>query len=120
MSDMTTVYGSKFPVEDITHKPRRSQADNIRAAGKIADNSLSVEDDTHSLIPQSPTVEGAIKFFEENAKGEFKALYMNTAKWLRNYLTLKVKQLPKNLQAVLPDATKEVVTSETSEIIKSE
>ena len=120
MSDMTTVHGGKFTVEDITHKPRRSQADNLRAAGKIADNNSSVENTTHSVVPQSPTVEGAIKFFEENANGEFKALYMNTAEWLRKYLTFKVKQLPKNLQAVLPDDTKEVVASETSETIKTE
>lgn len=118
MSNVTTVSNGKFPVEDITHKPRRTQADNLRKAGFV-DNEVSSENtDIVSKVPQSPTVEGAIKFFEENAKGEYKALYVNTAMWLRKYLTLKVKELPKNLQAVLPDDTKEVVASETAETIE--
>ena len=117
MSNVTTVANGKFPVHDITHKPKRTQADNLRKAG-VLDEAPTEENVVQSKIPQSPTVEGAIQFFEDNAKGEYKALYKSTATWLRKYLTLKVKELPKNLQAVLPDDTKEVVASETAETIE--
>ena len=118
MPNITTVANGRFTVEDITHKPKRTQADNLRKAGVIADAVSSENNTIVSKIPQSPTVEGAIQFFEENAKGEYKALYANTALWLRKYLTQKVKELPKNLQAILPDDTKEVVASETAETIE--
>lgn len=118
MNNVTTVANGKFPIEDITHKPRRTQADNLKKAGFTNDNVTVTEDNVQSKIPQSPTVEGAIQFFEDNAKGEYKALYTSTAMWLRKYLTAKVKELPKNLQAVLPDDTKEVVASETAETIE--
>ena len=118
MSNVTTVANGKFPVEDITHKPRRTQADNLKKAGVVADEVPSGNDELVSKVPQSPTVEGAIQFFEENAKGEYKALYKSTATWLRNYLTMKVKESPKNLQAVLPNDIKEVVLSETAEAIE--
>lgn len=118
MSNVTTVANGKFPVEDITHKPRRTQADNLKKAGVVADVVPSGNDEIISKVPQSPTVEGAIQFFEDNAKGEYKALYKSTAVWLRKYLTMKVKELPKNLQAVLPDDTKEVVASETAKTLE--
>ena len=118
MNNVTTVANGRFPVEDITYRPKRTQADNLKKAGYTNEVVSSGEEVISSKIPQSPTVEGAIQFFEDNAKGEYKALYTNTAKWLRNYLTQKVKELPKNLQAVLPDDTKEVVASETAETIE--
>ena len=104
MNNVTTVANGSFPVVDITHKPKRTQADNLKKAGYTNDEASVADNNVQSKVPQSPTVESAIQFFEDNASGEFKALYSNTAKWLRNYLTLKVKELPKNLQAVLPDS----------------
>lgn len=118
MSGNITTVSDRFPMIDVTHKPKRTQADNLKRAGVIADDTPVEGNVEQSKVPQSPTVEGAIQFFESNATGEFKALYKSTATWLRKYLTIKAKDLPKSLQAVLPDDTKEVIASETAETIE--
>lgn len=89
MPDVTTVSGSKFPVLDITHKPKRLQRDNILAAGtqypeeESRDNQVSAM----SCVPlHNITIERAIQYYESNATGEFATLYSNTAVWLRRLI----------------------------------
>lgn len=87
MPDMTTV-SDRFPVVDITHKPKRMQGDNIRSAQReTVSVSVSYEGDNHVEVPQTMTLERAIRFYEENARGEFQSLYVQTAKWLRMLLS---------------------------------
>lgn len=113
-----TTTNDRFPVIDITHKPKRTQAENLRNSGRAISDEAEDVSVKNTVVPQSPTVERAIKYFEDNAIGDYKVLYLNTAKWLRKYLTIKAKQLPKNLQAILPDETKEVIASEDSPTIE--
>ena len=72
-----------FERVDITHNSGRYQGD--------WDNE-SVDEETGkvSSIPNRPTVEGAIRFFRENAKGELEGLYNMTAEYLEEYRRLKM------------------------------
>lgn len=88
MSDVTTVSGNRFPVYDVTHKPKRYQSDNLRKAQTDRDaQDEPVQGD--SAIPQSVTIESAISYFESNAVGEYRSLYSSTAMWLRSVLSAK-------------------------------
>lgn len=85
MSDMLTTANS-FPNEDITHKPKRMQRDNL----KKSTVETSVEGDTPSSeVPSILTLERAIKYYESHAEGELSALYNQTAQWLRTLLSRK-------------------------------
>lgn len=83
MSDYTTVSGSTFPVEDITHYPYRTQSENLKSA--FGDNPEITVNAEGSVVPKILTVERAIKYFEENAVGELEKLYTFTAQCLRAY-----------------------------------
>lgn len=96
MSTMTTK--DNFPVIDITHKPKRMQSDNLRAVSPVT-TAMDVESSTTS-VPASPTLERAIEYYETHADGEFRVLYLQTAKWLRDYMS---KTVPVNVQT--PDGT---------------
>lgn len=83
MSTMTT--RDHFPVVDVTHRPKRMQGTNLR---NMADHeSNSSQEVYESNVPQSATLERAIQFYESNATGEYRVLYAQTAKWLREYMT---------------------------------
>ena len=86
-----------FKTEDITHHSKRTQAGNIEKAGtgydvvmskgtkdevKLSENPISI---TTYGIPKSVTLESAITFFRENAKGDCKVLFTMTADWLDKY-----------------------------------
>ena len=87
MSDMTTVR-SGFPVHDITHKPKRMQNANIKAALKEETTvSLAGEE---SDVPKIVTLERAITYYESHAEGEYSNLYAQTAKWLREFMSRSV------------------------------
>lgn len=60
----------------IAHKVRRYQQDGAGETGPK-------DEKTCAEIPQSVTIEAAIRFFDENAKGEYATLYSRTAAWLR-------------------------------------
>lgn len=78
-----------FPVQDITHKPRRTQQANLIAAGvteKESENNDREYGEVSSIPLHSVTLERAIAYYEANAKGEYLTLYKNTAKWLRQLL----------------------------------
>lgn len=90
---MTMTTRENFPVVDVTHRPKRMQGDNLRT---MAEHSPEAQEVAESNVPQSATLERAIQFYESNAQGEYKALYTQTAKWLREYLTktMPVVQVP--------------------------
>lgn len=87
MSDMTTVR-SGFPVHDITHKPKRMQNANIRAALK-EEPTITIAGE-ESDVPSVITLERAIHFYESHAEGEYKNLYTQTAKWLREFMSRSI------------------------------
>lgn len=86
MSTMTT--RDNFPVVDITHRPKRMQGDNLKAVSSVT-TAMEVEAPTSS-VPTTPTLERAIEFYETNAEGEYRTLYLQTAKWLREYMSKTV------------------------------
>ena len=87
MSDMTTVR-SGFPVHDITHKPKRMQNANIKAVlGEERTVTITGEE---TEVPAVITLERAIHFYESHAEGEYKNLYTQTAKWLREFMSKSI------------------------------
>ena len=96
MSAMTTK--DNFPVIDITHKPKRMQSDNLRAVSQVT-TAMEIDSPTTS-VPASPTLERAIEFYESHADGEYRTLYLQTAKWLREYMS---KTIP--VDVPVPDGT---------------
>lgn len=86
---------NNFKVEDITHHSKRTQAGNVAKAGTAYDvvmgkaNGLAISDSDvspiKSRVPQNVTLETAIKFFRENANGEYTTLFTQTAEWLDKY-----------------------------------
>lgn len=89
---VTMTTKDNFPVIDITHKPKRMQSDNLKSAVQVA--TAKDADTPTSAIPVSPTLERAIEFYESHAEGEFRLLYLQTAKWLRDYMS---KTVPVNV-----------------------
>ena len=61
----------------ITHKIRRYQQDMEDDFEHDGNEEAAPE------IPVNVTIEAAIRFFEENAKDEYAALYARTAAWLK-------------------------------------
>lgn len=96
MSVMTT--RDNFPIVDVTHRPKRMQGDNLKT---MIDRDPEVQEPVESSVPQTATLERAIQFYESNAQGEYKVLYTQTAKWLREYMTktMPVVELPQESPA---------------------
>ena len=86
MPDMTTTRNG-FPVHDITHKPKRSQSGNLKS---VKSETTAIEESHFSEVPSVVTPERAIAFYESHAEGEYKLLYSQTAKWLRDYMSRSV------------------------------
>ena len=103
---MTMTTRENFPVVDVTHRPKRMQGANLKTMIESEPNQEKVE----SNVPQSATLERAIQFYESNATGEYKVLYAQTAKWLREYMTktMPVVQVPVEspIEAEEDDATR--------------
>ncbi len=97
---MTTTRDS-FPVEDITHKPRRSQSDNLRnAQSEVTVSAVSTDSKELSNMPL--TLERAISYYETHAVGELAHLYRFTATMLR-YLLLNPTN--KNIESEAEEAS---------------
>ena len=79
-----------FPVIDITHKPKRMQSDNLRGAVSMSTVYGADTETNTSSVPATPTLEKAIAYYESHAEGEYRVLYSQTAKWLREYLSKSV------------------------------
>ena len=87
---MSMTTKENFPVIDITHKPKRMQGENLKAVATVT---TAMEQDDAPLtnaIPATPTLERAIEYYETHAVGEFRTLYAQTAKWLREYMTKSI------------------------------
>lgn len=95
---VTMTTKDNFPVIDITHKPKRMQSDNLKAVSSVT-TAMEV-DSPASPVPATPTLERAIEFYETHAEGEYRTLYLQTAKWLREYMS---KDVPVNVP--VPDGT---------------
>lgn len=82
MADHTTTTAGGFIKNhiDITHKPKRLQADMV---GSEEESEEVVKAAPLSDIPKSLTLERVIKYYESNSNGECAKLYAQTAKWLR-------------------------------------
>jgi hypothetical protein len=78
LEGQVTTSSNIFRTEDITHKPKRMQGDFVKREKVSGDANLPVE-----AVPSSVTLEGAIKYYEENSKGELAKLYSFTAMVLK-------------------------------------
>lgn len=89
MSNVTTVSGNNFPNTDVTHRPRRMQS---QVANEVEENiNGDTVNVTLSEIPQSVTIESAIKYFTDHADGAKAMLYNRTATWLKELLQTQQK-----------------------------
>lgn len=83
-----TTSKDRFPVIDVTHKSKRSQAGNLEIAMKNSPSEPNSEENVFpASVPKSITLERAIEFYESHSEGEYKTLYTLTAKWLRDYMS---------------------------------
>lgn len=100
-------------VIDITHKPQRTQADNVRAAGReFGANNNEVNAPVASVNLQAVSLESAIKYYESHATGELSVLYKNTAKWLRDLLAIDRYKIAEAKKA-LSEGSNETNTTES-------
>lgn len=85
-------------VEDITHHPKRTQAENILKAGTAFHTvtySGSQSSPVDSGIPVNVTLESAIRYFRDHADGAYHNLYMFTADILEKYQKIPKKDRKK-------------------------
>lgn len=74
-----------FRFEDITHKPERYQNSGSSNKPEMTTTTNFIRPE----IPNNPTLESAILFYEDNAVGEYANLYRFTANWLRRLVNPK-------------------------------
>lgn len=86
----TVAFSNAFPVEDISHKPKRMQGDAIRQKESEANPK---EANTPETAPKSGsyTLERAIQYYEEHSSES--PLYQSTARWLKQLLLVKNYEL---------------------------
>lgn len=84
---------NNFPVVDITHKPKRTQADNLRKGQKVQSITTVTEQDESSKydIPTYLTLQNAIRYFDAHSdditnEGKF---YSMVHKFLLELLELR-------------------------------
>jgi len=97
----------RFPIEDITFQNPRMQN---KVAEEIKDTSedKDLQDYLLTGIPQVAIIERAIKFYEDNAEGEYKILYSATAKWLRQLMSTPVHKKKEDvIEVILNEDEKE-------------
>lgn len=109
-------------VEDITHYSKRTQAGNIEQAGTSYDTlveskSKNISGDTSVKgIPVNITIETAIQYFRENAKGENLNLYLFTADILEKYRVIFKGAVSKALDKSKKESTIEVNMNEVEQL----
>ena len=91
-------------VEDITHHSKRTQAGNIEQAGTSYDklvqsqgSETAIYPSEHS-VPVNVTIESAVDYFRNNAKGEVASLYIFTADILEKYRVISRSAVSKALK----------------------
>lgn len=102
-----------FPIIDITHKPKRKQADSLKDTesmmtiqqdAKVSGEVISLEDIPEGFI----TLEKAIAFYEKNSEV---TLFKFTAQWLNEFLVYRkaaIKEARKQAQAEVVNNREEV------------
>ena len=80
---IATAGGFITSVEDVTVRPTRLQSEVNGEVKTLPENA--------SAVPQLLTLERAIKWYEENAVGEFESLFKFTATQLRNQLSANIE-----------------------------
>lgn len=115
MSDnkTTTVSGS-FPVQDISHKPKRMQGDAIRQKyGNTGEDELTQK----TSSPKVVTLERAINYYEELAEqgNDNAPMYVATVKWLRELLTIRSSKTEAVVKALFNAKLEEGVKGEDTE-----
>lgn len=102
-----------FPIIDITHKPKRKQADSL----KDTESMMTIQQDAKPLgevislegIPEGfITLEKAIAFYEKNSEV---TLFKFTAQWLNEFLVYRkaaIKEARKQAQAEVVNNREEV------------
>lgn len=102
-----------FPIIDITHKPKRKQADNLKDTesmmtiqqdAKVSGEVISLEGIPEGFI----TLEKAIAFYEKNSEV---TLFKFTAQWLNEFLVYRkaaIKEARKQAQAEVVNNREEV------------
>ena len=86
-------------VEDITHYSKRTQEGNLIAAGVIKPEEVEPKF-SRSAVPQNITIETAMKYYLDNAQGEYAVLYKATAKWLSELNSIPKSELKKSISTV--------------------
>lgn len=84
---VTMTTKDNFPVVDITHKPKRMQSDNLKSASQVTTDMENTDSPLTPNVPVTPTLEKAIEYYESHAEGEYRTLYLQTAKWLREFMS---------------------------------
>ena len=114
MSDRITTVSGSFPVQDISHKPKRMQGDAIR---QKYDSSGEDESLQKVSSPKVVTLERAINYYEELAEqGSDNALmYSATVKWLKELLTIRSSKTEAVVKALFNAKLKEEVKGEDTE-----
>ncbi len=99
-----------FPIIDITHKPKRKQADSLKDTESmmtIQQNNKDISDNSVVLseVPEGfITLEKAIAFYEKNSEV---TLFKFTAKWLNDFLVYR--------KAAIKEARKQAEAEEVNE-----
>lgn len=97
-----------FPVEDITHYPKTTQAENIEAAGTeynrvMRQGAVVPPTSSDSPVPKGCTLETAIEYFKSHAVGEYETLYNQTAHWLEEYHAVSRAAVQKAVEPLTVD-----------------
>ncbi len=100
-----------FPIIDITHKPKRKQADNLRDTESMMTIQQNTDKDSCSsngvMLYEVPegfiTLEKAIAFYEKNSEV---TLFKFTAQWLNDFLVYR--------KAAIKEARKQAEAEEVS------
>ena len=114
MSDYTTTTSGSFPVQDITHKPKRMQGDMLRLKESRPDEVAYGSSNSEEMTLEVITLERAISFYKRKSADEVNGkLYSATAQWLEELLvTRTVSKTEAARKAVKEEESKSDVNSE--------
>lgn len=113
----TTTMSDAFPVVDISHKPKRMQGDAIKA--QYSEEDSESKGIVESVPSKNLTLEKVIHYCEDNAKGEYSALYRQIALWLRELLTNRAKIVSKPSDEVVQTPVVSVDVGTTADVDKA-
>lgn len=114
MSQYVTTTSDNFPIQDITHKPKRMQGDMIKLKSQQDDvaygSDTAVSDETLEVI----TLERAISYYKRKSTDEVNGkLYTATAKWLEELLVTRTISKTEAARKAVEEENKADVNSES-------